>query len=395
MSEHRSGAEERSSQQSSEHRSGAEERSSQQSSEQGGKSPFRRPRVRQVGRTMFSLVVVAVIYFGVLPQIADVGEVWDQIRAMTPIEVTTLVLVAVWNLTTYLFVVLPALPGLTWGQGVVVTQSTTAASNVLPAGAAVGIGMTYAMYSSWGFPRSASTLAILVSGVWNTFMKLALPVLALVLLALQGDANVARVTAGLVGIGALLGGIGLFWLMLRNDDMARRVGDGAGAVVSKLRKLVRRRPVQGWGEGAVRFRSETIQLLQRSWVPLTVGGVVSHLSLFVVLLVALRHVGVSERDVGWVEVLASFAFVRLLSALPITPGGVGVVELGLTAALVTAGGGKAQVVAAVLIFRALTYLLPVPVGLVCYVIWRRRSSWRKLPEPERPPAPAVLGGPGT
>ncbi|HEX2272844.1 MAG TPA: YbhN family protein [Acidimicrobiales bacterium] len=354
-----------------------------------------RPRSRQVGRALFSVAVVAIVYFGVLPQIADVGEVWDQIQAMTPIELATLVLAATWNLVTYLFVVLPALPGLTWGQGVVVTQSTTAASNVLPAGAAVGIGMTYAMYSSWGFPRSESTLAILVSGVWNTFMKLGLPVLALALLALSGDANVARVTAGLVGIGALLGGIGVFWLMLRSDAMARRVGDRAGAVVSTLRRVVRRPPVTGWGEGAVRFRSQTIRLLRRSWVRLTVGGLVSHLSLFLVLLLTLRHVGVSEREVGWIEVLAAFAFVRLLSALPITPGGVGVVELGLTAALVAAGGDRAKVVAAVLVFRGLTYLLPVPVGVVCYAIWRRRSSWRKAPEPEPPPAPVILGGPGT
>jgi uncharacterized protein (TIRG00374 family) len=360
-----------------------------------GGSGSRRPTRRQVGRTVFSIVVVAVIYFGVLPQIADLGDVWDQIRAMTPVEVATLLLAATWNLVTYLFVVLPALPGLTWGQGVVVTQSTTAASNVLPAGAAVGIGMTYAMYSSWGFPRSESALAILVSGVWNTFMKLGLPVLALAMLALSGDANVARVTAGLVGIAALLGGIGVFWLMLRNDDMARRVGDVAGALVSKLRRVVRRPPVTGWGEGAVRFRSQTTQLLRRSWVRLTVGGLVSHLSLFAVLLITLRHVGVSERDVGWVEVLAAFAFVRLLSALPITPGGVGVVELGLTAALVTAGGSRAQVVAAVLVFRGLTYLLPVPVGAICYVIWRRKSSWRRAIEPETPPAPVILGEPGT
>lgn len=352
-----------------------------------------RSKGRQLRRAAFSLVVVGVVFIGVLPQIADIGDVWAQIRAMTPVETATLALVAVWNLVTYLFVVLPALPGLSWGQGVVVTQSTTAASNVLPAGAAVGIGMTYAMYSSWGFPRSESALAILVSGVWNSFMKLALPVLALVLLALAGDANVQRVTAGLVGIGALLAGIGIFWLMLRSDVMARRVGDAAAKVVSRLRRVTRRPPVEGWGEGAVGFRKQTIRLLHRSWARLTVGTIVSHVSLYLVLLMALRHVGVSEREVGWVEVLAAFAFVRLLSALPITPGGVGVVELGLTAALVTAGGGRAQVVAAVLVFRALTYLLPVPVGLACYVIWRRRTSWRRTPAPEPPPRAAVLGRP--
>jgi uncharacterized membrane protein YbhN (UPF0104 family) len=46
--------------------------------------------------------------------------------------------------------------------------------------------------------------------------------------------------------------------------------------------------------------------------------------LFLVLLLALRHVGVSQRQVGWIEALAGFALVRLLSAFPITPGGLGV-----------------------------------------------------------------------
>src|SRR3712207_1987430 len=110
---------------------------------------------------------------------------------------------------------------------------------------------------------------------------------------------------------------------------------------------------------------------------LTITTLVSHLSLYLVLLMALRHVGVSESEVSWVEALAAFAFVRLISALPITPGGLGVVELGLSAALVAAGGEEAGVVAAVLVFRALTYLLPVPIGLVLYVKWRKGSEGRR------------------
>jgi uncharacterized protein (TIRG00374 family) len=101
------------------------------------------------------------------------------------------------------------------------------------------------------------------------------------------------------------------------------------------------------------------------------------LSLFLVLLLALRHVGVSQRQVGWIEALAGFAFVRLLSAFPITPGGLGVVELGLAAVLVVAGGDKAQVVAAVLVFRALTFLLPLPLGALTYWWWRRAER-RKI-----------------
>src|SRR5690606_8142318 len=104
----------------------------------------------------------------------------------------------------------------------------------------------------------------------------------------------------------------------------------------------------------------------------------SHTSLYVVLLVALRHVGVSQDEVGWVEVLAAFAFVRLLSAIPITPGGVGVVELGLVAAI---GSGldaatKNQVAAAVLLFRALTWCVPIPLGVLAWLFWRSNESWR-------------------
>lgn len=97
------------------------------------------------------------------------------------------------------------------------------------------------------------------------------------------------------------------------------------------------------------------------------------------LLLALRHVGVSERDVSWVEVLALFAFARLITAIPISPGGLGLVELTLITGLSAAGGDRAQVAAAVLIYRALTYVLPIPLGLATYLFWRRNRSWRREP----------------
>jgi uncharacterized protein (TIRG00374 family) len=97
---------------------------------------------------------------------------------------------------------------------------------------------------------------------------------------------------------------------------------------------------------------------------------VSHLSLFLVLLLALRHVGVSDAQVGWAEALGAFAVVRLLSGIPITPGGLGIVELGLSAALVVAGGPKVEVVAAVLLYRALTYLAQIPFGAATYAAWK-------------------------
>jgi uncharacterized protein (TIRG00374 family) len=292
---------------------------------------------------------------------------------MTWTELVGLAVVAGWNLVTYALVWMTVTPGLGFGRAMVMTQATTAITNTVPAGSAIGIGMTYAMLHSWGFSRSRTTIAVLVSGVWNAFAKLAIPVLALALLALQGDATAARVTAAAFGIGGLIAAIVIFALMLRSEHMAERVGVIAGRIASRLLALIRRPPVQGWEIATVKFRNRTVDLLEHGWFPITAATVVSHLSLYLVLLVCLRDVGVSDAEVGWAEVLAVFAFARLATAIPITPGGAGVVEAVLITGLSAAGGDPAEVVAAVLVYRALTWGLPVLVGVVCLLWWRRQT----------------------
>jgi uncharacterized protein (TIRG00374 family) len=68
-----------------------------------------------------------------------------------------------------------------------------------------------------------------------------------------------------------------------------------------------------------------------------------------------------------------FAFARLATAIPFTPGGIGFVEAVLIGGLTAAGGDRAEVTAAVLVYRALTWGLPILVGIVCYLWWRRRA----------------------
>jgi uncharacterized membrane protein YbhN (UPF0104 family) len=336
-------------------------------------------RWRRGLRVVLSVAVVVAIFVGVLPQVADLSEVTRTMRALTGIEVATALAVAGWNLWSYWLVQVSSLPGLRVGQAAVVTQSSTSLANTVPAGAAVGVGVVYRMYTSWGFAPSAVTLSLLVSGIWNNLAKVAMPVVALGLLALQGDASVALVTASLVGVVVLVATVGSFAVALRSDRLARRVASAVEGGVSRIRRLVRRGPVTGWAERASTFRTETIDLLRRRWLALTASTVVSHLSLFAVLMVALRHVGVSAAEVSTAEVLGAFAFVRLISALPVTPGGLGVVELGLTAALVVAGGNEESAVAGVLVYRALTYLLPIPLGALTYLWWRRRGGRRPAP----------------
>jgi uncharacterized membrane protein YbhN (UPF0104 family) len=337
--------------------------------------------VSRVLRMVAAAAVVVAVFWFVLPQFAELSDVWAHITAMTPIELSTLAAAALWNLVTYWIVLVQATPGLTYPQAAVLTGSTTAVSNTLPGGSAVAIGLTYGMLASWGFSRSRSTISVIVSGIWNNFAKLGFPVLGLALLALQHDADLGRVVAGIGGLLALVASIAFFALILRRESFATRFGDVAAAMVSKLLRLVRRPPATGWGEATAKFRGRVIGLVEQRWLHLSVATLVGHLSLFAVLVLALRHVGVSVDDVGTAEALAVFAFVRLLTAIPITPGGLGFVELGLTAGLTAAGGVEAEVVAAVLVFRVLTYVLPIPLGLATYVFWRRNESWRDSAPP--------------
>jgi uncharacterized protein (TIRG00374 family) len=323
-------------------------------------------------RVALSLVLIAAIFYYLLRDIS-LADVWAAITAMTWGELAGVAVIAAWNLVTYAFVWMTVTPGLTFGRAMVMTQATTAITNTVPAGSAIGVGMTYAMLSGWGFSRSRTTIAVLVSGVWNAFAKLAIPVLALALVALQGNAGAGRVTAALVGIGGLIAAVVVFALMLRSERMAEKVGITAGRVVSKLLALIRRPPVQGWEIATVKFRNRTIDLLEHGWFPITAATLVSHLSLYLVLLVCLWDVGVGNAQVNWAEVLAVFAFARLATAIPFTPGGAGVVEAVLITGLTAAGGDKPKVVAAVLVYRALTWGLPILVGIFGLLWWRKQS----------------------
>jgi putative heme transporter len=339
------------------------------------------PHVKKLLRILVSLVFLVAIFWFVLKQFADLSEVWAAIQTLTILETAALVAATIWNLMTYWLVVVIATPGLTLMQAGVLTQSTTAVANAVPAGGAVAVGLTYTIMSSWGFSKGRSTLSIIVTGIWNNFVKLGTPILALAILALQGDRGGGRLAAATIGLGGLLGAILLFALILRSEDFARRVANRTQRWASSLLKLLKREPAHSWDIALTKWRTRVIELVQDRWAILTVATIVSHVSLYGVLLLSLRVLGVSEADVGWAEVLAVFAFARLLTAIPLTPGGVGVVELALIAGLSSGTDEDAQVVAAVLMFRLLTYVLPILVGGCSYIVWQRKRSWRDSAPP--------------
>jgi uncharacterized protein (TIRG00374 family) len=242
---------------------------------------------------------------------------------------------------------------------------------------------------------------ISTTGIWNSFLKLSLPIVSLLLLTISGQGSKALLVPALLGVVILIVAVVLFALMLWKKSFARSIGTRVGRIWSWMRGLFRKPPVEGWGEGAVRFRKETIVLVEARWVPLTVTTIVSHLTLWFVLLLALRDVGVSNQEVSWQQTLAVFAFARLLSAAPITPGGVGFVELALIGGLYASGHAhadvppdvfRAQVTAAALLFRLLTYGIQIPLGAITYVIWQRKKDWKRPPPEQETP---LLAGEAT
>jgi putative heme transporter len=344
-----------------------------------GAEPRRRPLWRRLLPPALSVVLVGAVFFWFLPQFTSISAVWVSVRSMSWLEIVVLVLAALWNLATYQFVMTATMPGLTFRQAAVSTQTTTAVSNTVVGGAAISLGLTYAMNSSWGFSRSRTSVSLLVSGLWNNFAKLGLPVVALVLLAFTGQPSTGRLLAGIAGVAGLVAALAALGLLLRSRESAARLGTSLGRVASAVLRPFGRPPVQGWDRALTKFRDRTVLLLHARWHWITLTTLVSHVSLFLVLLLALRFVGVTAEQVSWVEALAVFAFARLLTAIPFTPGGLGVIELALITGLAAAGGDRPLVAAAVLVFRALTYVLPIPIGLATYVFWQRNRSWRRAP----------------
>jgi putative heme transporter len=342
----------------------------------------RRRRLTRLIQVGIAIVVVGAAFLGVLPRISDLDRVWTIVRSLSWIEVLILVALSAWNIVTYWPMLVAAMPGLTLGQAAVVCQSSTSVAMTLPGGGAIAVGVSYAMYTSWGFSPATIALSTLLTGIVNMSFKFLLPVVALAALALNGESDTELLSTAVAGVAVVLVTTAILAGMLRRERFAYRIGVWVGGFVSFILKLIRRPGVGEWGQAALTFRAKLIKVLRDRGLLLATAEVVSQLSLYLVFLASLRFVGIPDSLVSWAQVLTVFAFVRLGTAIPIVPGNVGIVELGYIGGLALAGAPRDEAVAAVLVFRVLTFFFQIPLGALTYAVWRRRRSWRR----PRPPA---------
>ena len=141
------------------------------------------------------------------------------------------------------------------------------------------------------------TIDIVLSVIGLVLSLPLLPVIALAILAVQGKGSSGLLIGSLVGVGFLAGAVVLFALVHRKISVAGAIGSALESVASFLRKLVRKPPVTDWAEAAVRFRGEAIRLISSRWIPLTMSTLVGHLGVYLVLVLAVRDVGISAREV--------------------------------------------------------------------------------------------------
>lgn len=313
----------------------------------------------------------AAIFVFVLPRVIDYGEVWDALLSLSWLGVAALVVAAILNVATYGPTLMAAMPGLRYLPAQLVTLTATASGYLAPGGGAVGSAVSFGILSAWGIPRRRVTVAVGLYTLWGQGATFILPVVALLLLTLSGERDPAFQRIALIGFIIFIAVLAVLVISVWSERTARTAGNWASAAVSAVLTLIRRKPVD-WGETqVVQLRTEILDLARTRWHWLTLATLTGLLSVYLVLLVAVRAVGIEGSAVSVVESFAAWTLSRVIGAIPIVPGGFGVVEIGLSAALIGFGGNAGAVVTAVLLYRLATVVPPLACGALAGSMWQR------------------------
>jgi uncharacterized protein (TIRG00374 family) len=265
------------------------------------------------------------------------------------------------------------------GRLTAVTLASTAIANSMPAGPLVSSVFAYRQYRRYG---ADGALAGWTLGAVFVTAGVTLAVVAAGGLAIAGaegaNLDLVGVTAGVlvaalvlgvlfvqrrIAVWVVLGAVQVSrrWLKWPHEDVAARIDRivlRLGAVTVGGRKLA---GLIGWGLANWVFDCGCLAL---SFVALGLG-------------------------VPWKGLLLAYGAGQLAANLPITPGGLGVVEGSLTIALVAFGGSEPSTVAAVLLYRILSFWIELPVGWATWgaLVW---SDRRAGPIPDGLPSPAPV-----
>ncbi len=297
------------------------------------------------------LALAAVVFFVVLPRIASYGSVGNRLSAVSAGWAAALAAGAILDILVTALPWRVLLPQLSWPAALGFTQASTAVTAVVPGGAPLGMAISFGLLRRLRVGAGEAAFAVGLAGLWSQVMILVYPLAGAVLVLGTGHLSGTTLAIAL-GSGGVAGVIVLVAVAaLRSVAVARR-----------------------FGERFVVLRDERLGRLRRRWPALTAATVVNHLSGYLLLELSIRAVGIPFHQLPPSETFLAWSIGRVISSLPLTPAGIGVVELGLIGTLVGFGGPHALVVAAVLLYRGLIVVPTLVVGFGSLLALRYRSA---------------------
>ena len=332
----------------------------------------RRRSWRRLVRPAVLLVVGGLALYVLLPSLLSVFGSWRSLSHLDwPFAVLTLVAellsyVCLWELDRVAL-------GTDGRLAVIAAQLMgNAAGRILPGGGATATAVSAELLGSAGVDTANAAAGFSATAAIRLATTLALPVVALP--AILGGARVDQSLATAAYLGAVAFGLVLVVgaLVMSTDRPLELTGR---AVQWLLNRTVRRRrsPMTDLPQRLLEVRDFVRRTLGTRWKTALLTAVGTIGFDYLALLCALRAVGAEPQPS---LVLLAYTAAAVLALIPLTPGGLGFVEAGLVGTLKLAGVAASAALAATLLYRIVSFWLPLPAAGVAYALFRRRERRR-------------------
>jgi uncharacterized protein (TIRG00374 family) len=324
-----------------------------------------RPR-SNLKRTLFWLVVTGVSLYLVAPSVLETLGSWKRIEHVAPLWLPVMAALQAGTLVCLWVVQRLALHVRGWYAVATSQLAGNALSKVAPGGGAMGAALQYKMLVAAGLSRQPAVAGLTASSLLTFAVVLALPVLVLPAL-FRGAVDRNLVEATVLGLVVFVVVFAIGAVLLAFDGPLRWVG----RLIQRVRNRLRRKsePLTGLPSRLLRERDRIMGTIGPRWKGALAATVGRWGFDYLTLLAALAAVGSHPRPA---LVLLAFCAAQILAQIPVTPGGLGFVEAGLTATLTFAGVSAGDAVLATFIYRLFSYWLMLPLGLVGVALHRRR-----------------------
>lgn len=324
------------------------------------------------------LVVIGVVLFFIfvvfLPQFIDYGQVVDSLAQLTIAQVVLLSAMGIVYTWFSAGVYNVLIPGLGWWNGWKAWAASNSIAFVAPPGADLAI--RFGMYRTAGISGEAAGAGIILSWFFTTGYKLIVPIIAIAWIVIaEGIDDDFVVTVTAIGLAAVVGGVGLTFLILYRESVALKIGQTGQRWYNGMAGGKWKFPeAEGLGVKLVDFRAQAIGTVRSRWFPAVVVTLTAQAVFFVMLVISMRIMGVTAEQASVSIIFDAYAVGLLLSMIPIFPGGLGVVELAYVGVIVGTSGNSelaAAVTAGAFVHRIFSWLVPIIVGLIPLAAWRR------------------------